>query len=137
MDHSTKIAFVSVEMQEILSHEDWLTVEAPLASMQINSSILDGLSSEMSLLLKFSSVIGDIFDIQTLYKIMPFKDQINQEKLLAIMNQLCNKNIIEFMDGNPDNQFYRFINPFIREVIYQRMTYQQRRQIHRNVAEAL
>ena len=31
------------------------------------------------------------------------------------------------MHGDGDNRYYRFVNPFMRDVIYQRMIYSQRR----------
>ena len=49
-------------MMEILSHGEWLVVDSPLSAVKMNSSI-DLLSCLECLLLKFASVIGDIFDI--------------------------------------------------------------------------
>lgn len=56
--------------------------------------------------------------------------------LSNIIKELEKQDILEYMDGNNENEHYRFKYPFIREVLYQRMTFSQRRQIHASVAEA-
>ena len=73
MDQVSSMATVSWKFMEILSHGEWLSVDAPLSTIKMNSNI-DRLSCLELLLCKFASVIGDIFDIQTLMKIIPFKD---------------------------------------------------------------
>jgi predicted ATPase len=83
-----------------------------------------------------ASVIGDIFDLNTLAKIHPFQSTINPERLIKLLNELEQRDILEIMEVQADNTYYRFQFPFFRECIYQRMTYAQRRQIHLLVAEA-
>lgn len=73
--------------------------------------------------MKVASVIGDVFDIQTLNKINPFKDAINYETLSKILNDLDRRNFIEILEIQENNIYYRFSNSLIREVIYQRMTF--------------
>lgn len=68
--------------------------------------------------MKVASVIGDIFDVQTLNKIQPFKEHINQEKIMKLLKNLDDKNIIELMEINEFNIHYRFTCPFMRETIY-------------------
>jgi adenylate cyclase 10 len=87
--------------------------------------------------MKVASVIGDIFDVQTLYKIQPLKDEISYEKILKLLRTLDDKNIIELMEVNDVNIYYRFTCPFMRECIYQTMIFTQRRELHRNVAQAI
>jgi predicted ATPase len=50
--------------------------------------MIDKLSCLEQLLLKAASVIGDIFDVQTLVKIHPFKAVVDSEKLLHILEDL-------------------------------------------------
>lgn len=45
--------------------------------------------------------------------------------------------IIEFMHDDNENRYYRFVAPFMRECLYQRITCAQRRVIHGLVAEAM
>jgi adenylate cyclase 10 len=56
--------------------------------VQVNGPIIDKLACLESLLMKSASVIGDIFDIQTLNKIQPFKDQISSERLMKILSDM-------------------------------------------------
>lgn len=67
------MASVSWKFMEILSHGEWLAIDAPLSAIKMNSMI-DRLSCLEILLMKFATVIGDIFDIQTLMKLIPFKE---------------------------------------------------------------
>ena len=50
---------------------------------------------------------------------------------------LNKKRVIEVLEVNEYNVFYRFESTFLRETIYQKMTFKQRRQLHRLVAEAI
>lgn len=43
--------------------------------------------------------------------------------MLEKLNEMDQLNVIEYMDGNEENKYYRFVNPFIRELFYQRMTF--------------
>ncbi|CAD8086258.1 unnamed protein product [Paramecium primaurelia] len=128
--------YATQQLQTLFQHEEWLQIEIPQICYQMNGPIIDSLSCINLLLLKFACVIGDIFDIQTLFKIIPFK-QINQNKLLMSLKQLVQQDIIEFMHDDNENRYYRFVTPFMRECLYQSMTYTQRRSIHSLVAEAL
>jgi adenylate cyclase 10 len=90
-----------------------------------------------SLVLKFASVVGDIFDVQTLNKVHPFKESLSSEKLMKVLQDLDAQDAIEVLDISEFNIQYRFTHPFMREALYQRMTYNHRRVLHRAVAEAL
>lgn len=117
--------------------EEQITVEQPLSSLRINGPILDKISCIEQLVLKIASVIGNIFDIQTLDKILPFKEAVPSEKLVKILDDLENENIIEVMEKNELNKYYRFTHSFMREGIYQRLTYTYRRDFHKLVAQCL
>lgn len=73
--------------------------------------------------MKVASVIGDIFDLQTLNKINPFKDAINYDTLSKILEDLDKKDFIDIMEITENNIYYRFSTLNTREVIYQRMTF--------------
>jgi adenylate cyclase 10 len=73
--------------------------------------------------MKAASVIGEIFDIQTLNKIQPLRVGINQEKLIKLLTDLQYKDLIEVMNMTEFNTYYRFSHPFLRECLYQRMTF--------------
>lgn len=54
---------------------------------------------------------------------------------MKILADLEAQEFLEILEISDHNIFYRFTHPFMRETIYQRMTYTQRRGIHRSVAE--
>lgn len=124
-------------MVYVLDNEEMLTVDAPLCRVQVNGPLIDRLTCLESLLMKAASVVGEIFDIQTLHRIHSLRVAINQERLTKLLNDLQNREIIELMSITKYNTYYRFIHPFMRECLYQRMTYNQRRKIHRQVAETI
>lgn len=70
------------------------------------------------LILKVASLIGDIFDVQTLNKIQPFKEVIQKDNLIKILENLEDFEIIETMELNELNKYYRFTKPFLRELVY-------------------
>ena len=117
--------------------EESLTIDNPTDRVRVNQPLFDKLSSLEIILMKVASAIGDTFDVQMLYKIQPLKDEITYEKILKILKNLDDKNIIELMNLNEVNVHYRFTCPFMRECIYQTMIFSQRRELHRNVAQAI
>jgi adenylate cyclase 10 len=108
VDEDKGIAFVSEQFKAIIEHEEWLRVDVPLTSLQVAGPIIDRMSCLNQLLLKLASVIGEIFDLQTLYRIVPFKDQVNLKTLTKIIKELDNQDVIEFMDGDSENEHYRY-----------------------------
>lgn len=115
----------------------FLTLDSPICRVVVNGEILDRLDCEAYLIMKPAAVIGECFDLQTLLKVNPFKDTIPPEKVKKLVNLLEKQEFLEILDDQEHNTIYRFMDPFMREVIYQRMIYSQRRQIHRFVAEVL
>lgn len=67
------VLLVTKQCFEMLDNEETIVVEAPSDRFKINGPIIDKMTCIEQLLLKVASVIGDIFDIQTLNKINPFK----------------------------------------------------------------
>lgn len=130
---------ITNKANELFSINEFITVDAPQASIKLNSPILDKLDSREILALKIASVIGDIFTSNILRKINPFKGQgISNEDLEKILTELENKEILNVLDEKDQkHKVYQFSQTFMREVIYQRMTYSQRRELHRIYAEKL
>lgn len=130
---------ITNKANELFSINEFITVDAPQTSIQLNNPIVDKLESKEILALKTASVIGDIFTSNILRKINPFKDQgISNEDLEKILTELENKEILNVLDEkDKKHKVYQFSYPFMREVIYQRMTYSQRRELHRIYAEIL
>lgn len=128
---------ISHKVKKIFEIKQFLTIEPPLSRISINGEILDRLETHAYLLLKIAAIIGEEFDMQMLLKVNPFQLSIPNEKLRRIIIYLEKSDIIEILDENEHNIVYRFLHPFMREIIYNRMLFSQRRQLHRFVAEAM
>ncbi|CAD8074136.1 unnamed protein product [Paramecium sonneborni] len=133
---SPKYATITNELVNLINYEESIIVDAPYCRIEVNGPIIDKLSCLEQLLLKSASVIGDIFDIQLLNKINPFKNAVGN-KLQKYLDELEAKEVIEVMEVREQNIFYRFTCPFMRDCLYQRITFKQRRQLHKAAAEAI
>ncbi|CAD8204339.1 unnamed protein product [Paramecium octaurelia] len=131
------VVIVNDSLLNILNLDEFIILEAPLNKFRLNSPYLDKVGCLDLLILKVASIIGDIFDVQTLNKIQPFKEVIQKENLIKILNSLEELEIIETMELNDLNKYYRFAKPFLREIIYQRLLFSQRRELHKYYAQAL
>ena len=68
--------------------EDLITIDTPLCRYNVNSPIIDKLECLDLLILKIASVIGDVFDIQTLRKVHPFNNVLKPDRLVEILSNL-------------------------------------------------
>ena len=132
-----KTLVLKKDLKKMIEINEFLTLDTPLCRVKVNGPMIDRLSCANLLVMKAASVIGDCFDIQTLLKLNPFKSSIPSEKVRSIVTELEHLDFLEILDEQATNIRYRFTSPFMRESIYQRMTYNQRRVLHRYVAEAI
>ncbi|EAR83243.2 PH domain protein (macronuclear) [Tetrahymena thermophila SB210] len=130
-----KTGYITPHLKKAILLEDLVTIDVPLCKYNVNTPIQDKLGCLDLLILKIASVIGDIFDLQTLIKVHPFGNVLKTDKLVEALNALTDQNILEVIDQNENNVIYRFCHSFVRETLYQRLIYTQRRQIHLIVAE--
>ena len=131
--HGLKLKAFLVKCIEI---NEGLTIYPPLGCQKINGPIIDHLQCHEIILLKVASVLGENFDFRSLAN-SPAKKTLNNDKLLNVLDDLVRSEFLEILDENEGNIRYRMNNCFMRESLYHRMIYSQRRQIHRFVAEAL
>lgn len=131
------ILVINENLAKCIDLEEYLTIPTPLSRVKTNIPIFDHLPCKTKLLLKSASVIGECFDLQTLWKIIPFKETIGKDRLILILNELEKQEFIEVLDQNINNITYRFTLSFMREAIYQSIIYNHRRSFHRYVAEAI
>ena len=131
-----KVFELKKDILKMIEIGECLTLDAPLCRVKVNGPMIDRLSASHLLLMKAAAVIGDTFDLQTLIKVNPYKT-LGNDKLRSIVNELERQDFIEILDEQNNNIYYRFTSPFMREVIYQRLLYSQRRNLHRYVAEAI
>ena len=78
-------ATLSKKLMELLDNEEMVLVDAPKCRVQVIGPIVDRMSCQEQLLMKVAAVIGDTFDVQTLVRIQPFKNAIDNEKLIKIL----------------------------------------------------
>lgn len=128
---------ISDILMKCIKVNEFLTINAPLCSFQINGPLIDKLDRACLIILKTASVLGDCFDFRTLAMISPLKKKITNDRLFILLDDLVKSGFLEVLDEKDANIEYRFNDPFMRECLYQRMTFSQRRETHRAVATAI
>lgn len=129
---------ISQELNSLFYINEFITLPVPLSSLKINSPILDKLSCKQILLMKVASIIGDTFNLTVLKRLNPFKDQgLPNDEIEVTLQELERNEIIGIIDETESNIVYQFTDLFMREVVYQRMTYNQRRELHKLFAESM
>ncbi|HEX7281297.1 MAG TPA: AAA family ATPase [Vicinamibacterales bacterium] len=102
------------------------TVESLIASR------LDALSPSEDLALKAASVLGDGFSLDSIGHVYP--GSRDRESLQALLTGLTERQLLR---ANPDADRFSFQHALIREVTYHQLTLEQRRDLHRRVAESI
>lgn len=74
--------------------------------------------------MKLACVIGEQFDYQTMVFINPFQEAgINKQKILAILQNLEQRDFLEILHETAHNKIYRFTMNFVRNLLYDIMTF--------------
>lgn len=97
-------------------------------------SRLDQLSPEKQLMLRVAAVIGHTFAYNTLYNALRQHLDIKEQLLKDHLNDLIYLELIR-PEANGPNPTYAFKHIIIREVTYQSLPFNRRRQLHRTVAK--
>jgi class 3 adenylate cyclase len=127
----------SPKLIEMYILNDWSGFTVPLRMEKILGNIIDNLSPKEIILMKYASVIGNLFDIDKLNELNPF-NSITMDDLLSILKNLESLNMIEILyDLKPKQMVCKFSIPFLREVLFQRMLIEHRNEIHLNVARKM
>jgi predicted ATPase len=95
------------------------------------TSRLDRLSLNEQITLKIASVVGHVFTFRMLRDVHPMKPE--QRRLARDVVSLQRLNFLEAAEHTPEPT-YRFKQNITQEVVYNLMSFAQRRQIHRAVA---
>ena len=103
----------------------------PVTVQSLIASRLDALPPSEDLALKAASVIGDRFDIGLIAGVYP--GQPRGEALDSILMNLAERQLI--VRKEIDSGWFAFEHAIIREVTYQQLTRDQRRDLHRRTAE--
>lgn len=105
----------------------------PVTVQTLIASRLDALSPSADLALKAASVVGDRFTVDLLARVYPGNPQ--GEALDAILARLVERQLIVPAEGAAGA--FDFQHALIREVTYEQLTSEQRRDLHRRVAETI
>jgi len=121
--------------------DDWSFIDVPDLATRLNSkhlSLLSKISIKDLICLKAASVIGNIFTLRQLKYISPLitEGMVDLIKRVVILDEM---KIIEIIDDDGvSDMTCRFLIPFIRETLYQRLLYRdQKKCMHSMSAEFL
>ena len=104
----------------------------PVTVQGLIASRLDALSPSEDLALKAASVIGDGFSIDLMMQVCPGNQ--GHDTIQAVLSSLIERQLLR---ATPDDDCFTFQHALIREVTYQQLTREQRRDLHRRAAETL
>ncbi len=74
------------EIHEMDINGDWVMFNCPIRYEKILGNIIDNFYMTEIIILKYASVIGNLFDLDNLNRILPFND-INQHDLYTILQK--------------------------------------------------
>ena len=120
------------ECQLVSEAEAFGAVTLPDTVEEVITSRIDRLSSPQQLILKVASVIGHTFLFDLLRDIHPI--EVDKPHLLVYLDSLTQLDITR-LDTPKPALTYTFRHVITREVAYNLMLFDQRRELHRTVAE--
>ena len=125
------------EFKKMLKLRDYSKLKIPLIIEKVLGNIIDSLKCSEIIILKYASVIGNIFDIYTLAEILNTSPS-NFDDLIESMRTFESYGIIEILyDLKPKHLVAMFSIPLMREVLYQRMLVEQKTDIHAKIARKM
>jgi hypothetical protein len=135
LDKSNSNLVCSQDLLNMIEFKDYSKLELPYRIEKLMGNIIDTIKNQNEIIiLKAASVIGNIFDINTLYQINPIKNIMNED-LLKMIYYFEKINVLEILnDIQPEKLVAKFSLPFFREVLYSRMLSEQKTAIHSEIA---
>ena len=125
------------EFKKMLKLRDYSKLKIPFIIEKVLGNIIDSLKCSEIIILKYASVIGNIFDVDTLAEILSTSPS-NFDDLLETMRTFESYGIIEILyDLKPKHLVAMFSLPLMREVLYQRMLVEQKTDIHAKIARKM
>ena len=130
---------ITSELDDMEKLRNWNDFTIPLRIEKICGEMIDSLSERDIIILKHAATIGNLFDIQTLLAIIPFRGMTLPD-LYDELKKIEQKRMIENLydlDPKKKTVIYKFCCPFLKETLYQRMLIEQRNDIHMQVARLI
>ena len=109
-----------------------LNEEVPVTVQSLIASRLDALAPGEDLALKAAAVLGDGFSLDLIARVYPGDHGL--DAIDALMASLTARQLLR---ADQEARRFTFQHALIREVTYQQLTREQRRDLHERVAEAL
>lgn len=124
------------KLEDMIKFKDYSKLELPYRIEKLMGYVIDKLKSTKEIIiLKCASVIGNIFDLNTLFQINPIKNTMFED-LLDMIYEFEKMGIVDILyDLEPENLVAKFKLPFFREVLYQRMLSEQKTALHSEIAK--
>ena len=130
---------ITSELDDMEKLRNWNDFIIPLRIEKICGEMIDSLHEKDIIMLKHAATIGNLFDIQTLLSILPFKG-LTLPDLYRDLKKIEKKGMIENLydlDHKKKTVVYKFCCPFLKETLYQRMLIEQRNEIHMKIARSI
>ena len=124
------------ELDDMELEKNYNDFEIPIRIEKICGEMIDSINEHDIILIKYASVIGNLFDCNTLYNILPFKGMYLND-LYETLKSFEKRGMIEFLydlDSKHKNVVCKFACPFLKETLYQRMLIEQRSEIHMQIS---
>ena len=124
------------ELDDMELEKNYNDFVIPVRIEKVCGEMIDSINEHDIILIKYASVIGNLFDLNTLYNILPFKGMYLND-LYETLKSFEKRGMIEFLydlDSKHINVVCKFACPFLKETLYQRMLIEQRSEIHMQIA---
>ena len=124
---------------------DWSDLLLPYVYEKINSKMINSLlCNKEIMILKYASIIGNIFDLKTLEKLNQLKSTIKVKDMEKIINKLNNEYLLEIYYQDVENKNNKIQNiigqftfPLMREILHQKFPMERRAILHMEAAKIL
>ena len=124
---------------------DWSDLLLPYVYEKIDSKMINSLlSNKEIMILKYASIIGNIFDLKTLEKLNQLKSNIKVKDIEKIFNKLNNEYLLEIYYQDVENKNNKIQNiigqftfPLMREILHQKFPMERRAMLHMETAKIL
>ena len=111
------------------------TQTLPATIQNIVLARLDRLPPEKQLILRIAAVIGQTFPYNILHDTLKKHLEIKETLLNVYLNDLVHLGLIQAEEAEAGITYYSFKHTITREVTYQSLLFDRRRQLHRSVAQ--
>jgi adenylate cyclase 10 len=130
---------ITSDLDDMEKLRNWNDFNIPIRIEKICGEMIDSLHEREIIMLKHAATIGNLFDIETLLSILPFKG-VTLPDLYQDLKKIEKKGMIETLydlDHKKKTVVFKFCCPFLKETLYQRMLIEQRNDIHMQIARLI